>query len=98
MKISIELSLYPLSAEPVAEVLRFIGELQAQDLRAAGIEMTVNQMSTQLTGELGAVFAVLERALRRSFDSPNGQALVAKILNKALPIGEPPDLSPPGPS
>jgi uncharacterized protein YqgV (UPF0045/DUF77 family) len=89
MQISVELSLYPMNDDPIPEITRFIGDLQA-----AGLTMTVNQMSTQLTGELGAVLAALQRAMERSFAAADGRVVVAKFLNKALPVQEPPDLPP----
>jgi uncharacterized protein YqgV (UPF0045/DUF77 family) len=96
MKITVELSLYPMTPEPVQEVLAFIAELEATDLHAAGIDIIVNQMSTQLCGELRSVLAVVERALERSFASSAGKVLVAKFLNKPLPIQQSPDLRPLG--
>jgi uncharacterized protein YqgV (UPF0045/DUF77 family) len=94
MKITVELSLYPMTSQPINDVLEFIAELEANGLDAAGIEITVNQMSTQLCGELRPVLAVLERALERSFASSAGKVLVAKFLNKPLPIKQAPDLRP----
>jgi hypothetical protein len=51
-------------------------------------------LSTQVRGELAVVMAVLNVAIERSFGAGGAQALVLKILNADLPIGEPPILEP----
>ena len=56
------------------------------------LEVVVNQLSTQLRGELVDVMEALETAMRRSFDGGGPQALVVKFLNADLPIAEPPVL------
>lgn len=88
MRITAELSLYPLRDEYIPTVQSFIHVIR--DMQ--GIEVRVNQMSTQLTGELGDVCRAVETALQRSFESGGSQALVAKFLNADLPLDEPPDL------
>lgn len=88
MRITAELSLYPLSDDPIPTILEFIAGLD----EGAQLEIAVNQMSTQIRGELEAVIRCVLAALRRSFDSGKPQVLVAKFLNSDLPICEPPDL------
>lgn len=88
MRITAEISLYPLSADYLAEIESFIRELQ----RARGLELVVNQMSTQLRGELGDVLAAVGAALERSFRDGRPEVLVAKFLNADLPIAQAPDL------
>ena len=58
----------------------------------AGLEVVVNQLSTQVRGELGVVMSTIERAIEKSFTAGGSQALVLKILNADLPIGAPPVL------
>lgn len=91
MRITVEMSLYPLQGAPIEKILSFI-ETIADDPR---LEVVVNQMSTQLRGELGAVMQVLETAMQRSFAGGGPQALVVKFLNADLAIAEPPVLEPP---
>jgi uncharacterized protein YqgV (UPF0045/DUF77 family) len=91
MRITVELSLYPLQGAPLEKILAFIETVR----RDARLEVVVNQMSTQLRGELGDVLDVLRQALEGSFAGGGSQALVAKFLNADLPIGEPPVLDPP---
>ncbi|NIW24477.1 MAG: hypothetical protein GWN29_07865 [Gammaproteobacteria bacterium] len=88
MRITAELSLYPLSDDPIPTILEFIAGLN-EDGR---LEITVNQLSTQIRGELDEVIRCVHAALQRSFGSGGPQVLVAKFLNSDLPIGEPPDL------
>jgi hypothetical protein len=54
----------------------------------------VNQLSTQVRGELTVVMGTIAAAIERSFDGGGAQALVLKVLNGDLPIGEPPILEP----
>jgi uncharacterized protein YqgV (UPF0045/DUF77 family) len=88
MKITAELSLYPLEGDVVSDIVGFIRELTTE----RGLEIVVNQMSTQVRGELGEVMDVVRRALARSFASGAPAVLVAKFLNVDLPIKEPPVL------
>jgi uncharacterized protein YqgV (UPF0045/DUF77 family) len=88
MRITAELSLYPLHDEPVPSILSFIEDL-AGDAR---VELVVNQMSTQLNGELADVVACVHAALSHAFESGEQQVLVAKFLNSDLAIALPPEL------
>ena len=87
MRITAELSLYPLTENYLATIESLIRDLEG----AEDLEIVVNQMSTQLRGELGAIMTALEAALGRSFADGRPEVLVAKFLNADLPIGEPPD-------
>jgi uncharacterized protein YqgV (UPF0045/DUF77 family) len=88
MRITAELSLYPLESDFVPKILAFIGALRA----GSNLEMRSNQMSTQIRGELDDVMRALHGALETSFEAGGSQVLVAKFLNADLPIGEAPDL------
>lgn len=88
MRVTVELSLYPLQGSPIEKILAFIDTIQGD----SRLEVVVNQMSTQLRGELDAVMEVLHAALERSFSGGGSQALVAKFLHADLPIAQPPVL------
>ena len=88
MRITAELSLYPLRDDYIPAVQSFVHSVQD----TPDLEIRVNQMSTQLTGELADVCRAVETALRHSFENGGPQALVAKFLNADLPLDEPPDL------
>jgi uncharacterized protein YqgV (UPF0045/DUF77 family) len=90
MRITAELSLYPLQGQPLDRILAFI-ETIASERR---LEVVVNQLSTQVRGELELVMGTITTAIERSFEAGGSQALVVKILNADLPIGEPPILEP----
>jgi len=90
MRVTAELSLYPLAGQPIEKILAFIATVTGD----GRLEVVVNQMSTQVRGELGTVMSVLTAAIERSFGAGGAQALVIKILNSDLPIGEPPILTP----
>jgi len=70
----------------------FVRAIQA----APGLEVVVNQLSTQIRGELTDVTRAVEAALAASFLEGGPQVLVAKYLNADLPIAEAPVLGPPG--
>src|SRR4249920_1397269 len=91
MRVTVEMSLYPLAQDTLDKILGFIEVIKGDER----LEVVVNQMSTQVRGELGDVLEVLKAALERSFGAGGSQALVVKFLNADLPIGEPPVLDSP---
>jgi uncharacterized protein YqgV (UPF0045/DUF77 family) len=88
MRVTAEMSLYPLEGQPIEKILAFIETINGD----ARIEVVVNQMSTQVRGELRDVMSAITMATERSFAGSGPQALVLKILNADLPVGEPPIL------
>ena len=91
MRVTAEMSLYPLARQPLEKILAFIDTVQ----RDTRLEVVVNQLSTQVRGDLRDVMAMLTTAIERSFGAGGSQALVLKILNADLPIAEPPVLERP---
>ena len=92
MRITAEMSLYPLRDGPIPGIIDFIRELGAQQ----GIEIVSNQLSTQLRGEFDAVTSAINRCMRQAMEAPNTVVLVVKYLNVDLEIGRAPTLTPPG--
>ncbi len=92
MRITAELSLYPLQDQLLPTIETFIRSIRNEP----DMEVIVNQMSTQLRGELEDVTRVIEQALASSFRAGGSQVLVAKFLSADLPILEAPNLDPPG--
>ncbi len=84
MRITAEISLYPLREDFLPKIESFIGAVRDE----AGLEVTVNQMSTQIRGELRQVMSAIERALEGSFAAGEPEVLVAKFLNADLPIAQ----------
>ncbi len=86
MRLSAELSVYPLAGDVNANVLAFIEDLIADDTVSA----VTNTMSTQITGEWDAVFAAVQKALKLSYERAGRQVLVAKFIPEhALEVGPP---------
>ena len=90
MRITADLSLYPLRDGPVPGIIEFIRDLQAQE----GGEIVSNQLSTQLRGEFEAVTRAINHCMRRVMEASNTVVLIVKYLNIDLEIGRPPTLTP----
>jgi len=86
MRITVELSLYPLSDDFLAHITDFIVELR----REPGLEIVTNQMSTQVRGEFDAVMAAVSRCTRSAMERVHPVVLVAKFLNADLDITKAP--------
>jgi len=82
MRITVELSLYPLATDFVAHITDFIVELR----REPGLEIVTNQMSTQVRGEFAAVLSAVSRCTRAAMERAHPVVLVAKFLNADLDI------------
>ncbi|WP_040481523.1 YkoF family thiamine/hydroxymethylpyrimidine-binding protein [Luminiphilus syltensis] len=76
MRMTAELSLYPLSENYEAIVLSFIDRLLEQQ----PVSAVTNSMSTQVTGESAAVFSAIQAALEASYATFGKQVLVAKFI------------------
>ena len=76
MKLSAELSVYPLREDFKVAVLGFIDEL----LKGQDVVAVTNSMSTQISGEDDAVFSAIQHALRASHSQFGRQVLVAKFI------------------
>ena len=85
MRITAELSLYPIQNDHIPPIENFIHQL----LDRNDLEIKVTQLSTQIRGELRTVMVALTEALEASFNAYGTQVLVAKILNADLPIADP---------
>lgn len=82
MRITVELSLYPLAPDFVGPITDFIVLLR----REPGLEVVTNQMSTQVRGEFDAVTAAVNRCTRAAMERVHPVVLVAKFLNADLDI------------
>jgi len=88
MRITAELSLYPLTPEFVGPITDYVHRLRRQP----GIEVVSNAMSTQLRGELAAVLAAVGECTRVAMAGEHPVVLVAKFINADLDIHHPPSL------
>ena len=88
MRITAEISLYPLQEEFVTSIRQFIVELRG----SPELEVITNQMSTQIRGDFDAVTSAITDAMRASFATDGSMSLVVKYLNADLPIGTVPNV------
>jgi uncharacterized protein YqgV (UPF0045/DUF77 family) len=76
MRISVEISLYPLAADYIPPIKDFIDRLNAYpDLR-----VETNAMSTQVSGEHEHVFATLSKETEQTFAEGGRRVFVMKVL------------------
>jgi uncharacterized protein YqgV (UPF0045/DUF77 family) len=84
MKLTAELSLYPLQDEYIPIIQAFIDAMrQHQDLIIVG-----NAMSTQICGDFDRVIALVGAELKRSYLQHGSQVLVCKFIPGELAIQE----------
>lgn len=76
MKVSLDISYYPIGTEHVPLIFDFIGRLkQYEDLT-----VQTNGLSTQVFGEYDAVMEILKSEIHKSFELSNS-VFVIKIVN-----------------
>ncbi|MCC5854214.1 MAG: thiamine-binding protein [Idiomarina sp.] len=81
MKLSAEISLYPLMTEQYRDVInQFIERLSAHP----DLVVRVNTMSTQIFGEYRDVMRILTDELEQVYAQVPPQILVCKFINKDL--------------
>lgn len=80
MKLSVEISNYPLTEDYIEPIKNFIGRLQADP----ALSVACNTMSTQIFGEYDAVMAVLNREMKDSFERYGKAIFVCKFINADL--------------
>ncbi len=83
MKLTAELSLYPLEEEDYKSAIKaFIAAASEH----GGLRITPNAMSTQISGDYDQVFALIKQELRRSAEKYGRQVLVCKLIPAELDI------------
>ena len=86
MRVTAELSLYPLAGDVEAPVWAFIENIIASNR----CSVATNSMSTQVTGESADVFDSVRQALETSYEAYGRQVLVAKFIPEHHTDVEPP--------
>jgi uncharacterized protein YqgV (UPF0045/DUF77 family) len=76
MQIAVDISLYPLHADYVPRIKNFIQRLGAH----ADLTLEYNSLSTQVRGEMRAVFRALEAEIGATFAGPDRDVFVLKII------------------
>ncbi|MEM1112331.1 MAG: YkoF family thiamine/hydroxymethylpyrimidine-binding protein [Pseudomonadota bacterium] len=82
MKLTAELTLYPLQEEYVPVIKSFIAAVRDH----GGLDIVTNAMSTQVCGEFDHVMAVIRQELKASFETHGKQVLVVKFFPGELNI------------
>jgi uncharacterized protein YqgV (UPF0045/DUF77 family) len=80
MKISVEISKYPLQEEFGTPILSFIDRLK----QYPELEVRTNSMSTQVFGDYDDMHRILQKEMRASFENPNTVVMVMKWVNADL--------------
>jgi uncharacterized protein YqgV (UPF0045/DUF77 family) len=81
MQIAVDISLYPLTGDYIPPIQSFIERLS----RRPGLTLEYNSMSTQVRGELDAVFEAVREEIRTTFAGPDRAVVVLKVLGGAAP-------------
>jgi uncharacterized protein YqgV (UPF0045/DUF77 family) len=79
MKISVEMSYYPLKVDYIPPIKDFIRRMNTYE----NLRVNTNTMSTQIFGEYFEVMDALKNEIHRSFDLPHS-VFVMKIINADL--------------
>lgn len=79
MKISVELSYYPLKEEFIPPILNFIERLNLYP----ELCVKTNGMSTQVFGSYDVVMQAVVKEMKKSFELP-GSVFVMKVINADL--------------
>ena len=79
MKISVDISYYPLKEEFIPPIKHFIHRMNQYQT----LEVQTNGMSTQVFGEYDEVMEALTREIKDSFNLPHS-VFVLKIINADL--------------
>ena len=82
MKISVEVSLYPL-ADGYLDIIKSTVNRLAE---AKDIKVKTNAMSTQLTGEFESIMSLLQSEILQTFQKTNKAVFVCKFLNSSIDI------------
>ncbi len=76
MKITLDISMYPLQETYKDEILAFLNHLHANK----GLAIRVNALSTQIQGEMSEVFSAVQSAVAEYFEAEKRASFVMKLL------------------
>jgi hypothetical protein len=88
MRITVEISLYPLRENFVRGIRDFILRLREEE----GLEIVSNQLSTQVRGDYDVVTDALNRCMRETMEADGTAVFVMKYVNADLDIASPPKI------
>jgi uncharacterized protein YqgV (UPF0045/DUF77 family) len=76
MRVTVEVSMYPLAADYLRGIMNFIEALNSHP----ELEVHTNPTSTQVFGEYSTVMGLLSREMQRAHESGEQAAFVMKVL------------------
>ncbi|MGI9292308.1 MAG: YkoF family thiamine/hydroxymethylpyrimidine-binding protein [Gammaproteobacteria bacterium] len=88
MKITVDISMYPLADDYKPAIKAFIRRLRESE----GLALVTNQLSTQINGEYEAVTTAINACIRESMEQQDKVVFVAKYLSANLDITRLPDI------
>ncbi|MEE4185761.1 MAG: thiamine-binding protein [Gammaproteobacteria bacterium] len=88
MRITVDISLYPLDANYKPAIRRFIKMLRTYP----GLNLHTNQMGTQVNGEFAAVTAAVNACMEAAMEEGGKVVVAARYVNSDLAIDTVPDL------
>ncbi len=80
MKLSVDVSMYPLKDEYIPAIKDFIGRVNNH----SGLQVITNTMSTQIFGDYDVVMDVMRDEMRRSFEEFGRAIFVCKFIDGDL--------------
>jgi len=81
MRISIEISYYPLQEEFIPHIFDFINRLKSYK----NIHVDSHSMSTQVFGEYDVIMSVITKEIKKSFEVPYS-VFILKVMNSDLQV------------
>ena len=88
MKITVDISMYPLDSDFIPTIKAFILRLRT----FPGLEIVTNQLSTQLRGEFDQVTAAINTCIHQSMSGEQKVVFITRYLNSDLEIGRMPNI------
>lgn len=78
MKVSIEISMYPLHQNYIAPIKAFIEKLNDYPT----IEVSTNHMSTHIYGDYNTIMPILQKEMKESFLKYENTVMVVKFIGR----------------
>ncbi|GAA5525850.1 hypothetical protein Maes01_02423 [Microbulbifer aestuariivivens] len=83
MKLSVEISMYPLKDEYIPSIRQFIQRLN----QYAGLRVITNTMSTQVFGDYDLLMDILKQEMRSAYEQHGRAIFVCKFIEGDLAPG-----------
>jgi uncharacterized protein YqgV (UPF0045/DUF77 family) len=78
MKISLDISLYPLHPDYKKDIKKFIKKISKSEV----VKVSTNGLSSQLFGEYDDVMTILNKELKKTFNSKEKFTVIIKMMNE----------------